>query len=144
MQQDSVLAMKTNLPYHDLSFLSALMLSHRRSLVLAYYNLQLWVAENIFSAHWILQTAFFRVRHRITKQVNKNVKLKKHILKTLTFSVYVRAPSVLILGDGMLGSPVPRVFVAIIRNSYSIHGIKSITVADSIFPSISDGSKKKN
>lgn len=64
-------------------------------------------------------------------------------LKNLTFSVYVRAPSVLILCDGILGSPVPKVFVAIIRNSYSIHGIKSITVADSIFPSISDGSKKK-
>lgn len=67
----------------------------------------------------------------------------KSTLKNLTFSVYVRAPSVLILCDGILGSPVPKVFVAIIRNSYSIHGIRSITVADSIFPSISDGSKKK-
>lgn len=86
---------------------------------------------------------FFKVKPKITKLVNTNVKIKKHILKSLTFSVYVRAPSVLILCDGILGSPVPRVFVAIIRNSYSIHGIKSITVADSMFPSISAGSKKK-
>lgn len=66
----------------------------------------------------------------------------KRTFKKMTFFVYIRAPSVLILWDGILGSPVPKVFVAIIRNSYSIHGIKSITLADSMFPSISDGSKR--
>lgn len=58
-------------------------------------------------------------------------------------NIYILAPTVLIFCDGILGSPVPKVLVAIIRNSYSIHGINSITWADSIFPSVSAGSKQK-
>lgn len=97
------------------------------------------MAEKIFSRLASYEVLFFEIKTKITKLI-KMWKLRS-TLKNLIFSVYVRAPSVLILCDGILGSPVPKVFVAIIRNSYSIHGIKSITVADSMFPSISDGSK---
>lgn len=53
------------------------------------------------------------------------------------------ASSVLSLGDGLLGSPVPRVLVAITLNSYSVQGNKSTTVAVSAFPSTSAGAKEK-
>lgn len=46
--------------------------------------------------------------------------------------------------DGLLGSPVPRVLVAVTLNSYSVQGNKSTTLADSAFPSTSAGAAKKN
>lgn len=52
------------------------------------------------------------------------------------------ASSDLSLGDGLLGSPVPRVLVAITLNSYSVQGNKSTTVAVSAFPSTSAGAKE--
>lgn len=55
--------------------------------------------------------------------------------------LHIPAPSVLILFEGMLGSPVPKVLVATTRNSYSIHGIKSTAFAASMFPSMIGGSK---
>lgn len=53
------------------------------------------------------------------------------------------ASKVLSFGDGLLGDPVPRVFVAITLNSYSVHGDKSITVAISSFPSTTAGATGK-
>lgn len=48
------------------------------------------------------------------------------------------------LGDGLLGSPVPRVLVAITLNSYSVQGNKSTTVTFSEFPSMSAGAREKS
>ncbi|TNN71666.1 hypothetical protein EYF80_018017 [Liparis tanakae] len=50
---------------------------------------------------------------------------------------------VLSLGDGLLGSPFPRVLVAITLNSYSTQGNRSTTVAISSFPSTSAGAAAK-
>lgn len=57
--------------------------------------------------------------------------------------VILPACRVLCLSDGLLGSPVPRVLVAITLNSYSVQGNKSTTVAVSSFPSTSAGATEK-
>lgn len=55
---------------------------------------------------------------------------------------HIPASSVVVLLEGSLGSPVPRAFVAMTRNSYSVQGSKSTTVTISAFPSTLRGAEK--
>lgn len=68
---------------------------------------------------------------------------KSCVCTELSQDIILRASRVLSLGDGLLGSPVPRVLVAITLNSYSVQGSKSTTVAFSLSPSTSAGAAKK-
>lgn len=52
-----------------------------------------------------------------------------------------RASLVVIRGEGSLGGPVPSVLVAVTLNSYSVQGIRLITVAISAFPSTLTGAE---
>lgn len=52
--------------------------------------------------------------------------------------------SVLVFKDAGLGSPMPTVFLASTRNSYSTHALRSTTVAVKVFPSIISGTKIKH
>lgn len=54
------------------------------------------------------------------------------------------ASRVLSLGDGLLGSPEPRILAAMTLNSYSVQGDKFTTVAVPAFPSTSAGARRKN
>lgn len=46
-----------------------------------------------------------------------------------------------IRGEGSLGGPVPSVLVAVTLNSYSVQGIRLMTVAISAFPSTLTGAE---
>ena len=64
-------------------------------------------------------------------------------MSTWSQDTILLASRVFSFGDGLLGSPVPRVLEAITLNSYSAQGNKSTTVAVSAFPSISAGARRK-
>lgn len=64
-------------------------------------------------------------------------------LNILSQDTILPASMVFSLRDGLLGSPVPSVLVAITLNSYSVQGNKFTTVAVSVFPSTSTGARKK-
>lgn len=53
------------------------------------------------------------------------------------------ASSVLVLTDTGLGSPIPTLFLANTRNSYSTQALRSTTVAVRVFPSITSGTTQK-
>lgn len=61
----------------------------------------------------------------------------------LSQDMVLPASRVLSLRDGLLGSPVPSVLVAVTLNSYSVQGNKSTTVAVSVLPSTSAGARRK-
>lgn len=58
-------------------------------------------------------------------------------------NIFLPASIVFCLDEGLLGSPVPRVLVAMTLNSYSVQGNKPTTVAVSVFPSTSAGAVEK-
>lgn len=76
--------------------------------------------------------------HDLSYYSDFSINLTCHMLAQ-SQDIILPACSVLSLGDGLLGSPVPRVLVAITLNSYSVQGNKSTTVAVSAFPSTSTG-----
>lgn len=52
---------------------------------------------------------------------------------------YLRASSVLLFSEGLLGSPIPIKLAATTRNSYSTQGLRPTTVAVNVLPSITSG-----
>lgn len=56
---------------------------------------------------------------------------------------YLRASSVLLFSEGLLGSPIPIRLAATTRNSYSTQGFKPTTVAVNVLPSMISGTRRE-
>lgn len=56
---------------------------------------------------------------------------------------YLRASSVLLFSEGLLGSPIPIRLAATTRNSYSTQGFRPTTVAVNVLPSMISGTRRQ-
>lgn len=56
---------------------------------------------------------------------------------------YLRASSVLLFSEGLLGSPIPIRLAATTRNSYSTQGFRPTTVAVNVRPSMISGTRRE-